>query len=61
MGSKLIQVLAFILAVIIGVALANFWAMIRPADDLFTVIGVGIIGMIAAFTSLYFLTKGSGG
>jgi asparagine N-glycosylation enzyme membrane subunit Stt3 len=61
MASKFVKVLAFIFAVIIGVGLANFWMTLRPEDDFMIVIGVGVVGTLAAFTSLYFLTKGSGG
>ncbi len=61
MSSKFIKVLAFIFAAVIGVGLANFWTTLRPEDDFMTVLGVGIVGTLASFTSLYFLTKGSGG
>ncbi len=61
MASKIVKVFAFILAVVIGFGLANFWMTLRPDDDFMIVIGVGVVGTLAAFVSLYFLTKGSGG
>ena len=50
-----------IFSLIIGGGIAYFWTQLRPDDDFNTLLGVGIVGTIASFISLYFLTKGSGG
>lgn len=61
MASKFVKVLAGIFSIIFGVGIAYFWQTLRPDDSFDIVIGVGIVGVIASFISVYFLTKGSGG
>lgn len=55
------MVLVGIVALVIAYAFVNFWPTLRPGDDQTTVILVGVVTFFAAFISLYFMTKGSGG
>jgi len=61
MGKGWLKVLVFIVSLAIGYGLTVYWQQLRPADDSNTVITVGVVGFVASFISLYFMTKGGGG
>ncbi|HLD59780.1 MAG TPA: hypothetical protein VI912_02210 [Candidatus Bilamarchaeaceae archaeon] len=61
MGKGWLKVLVFIVSLAIGYGLTVYWQQLRPADDPNTVITVGVVGFVASFISLYFMTKGGGG
>ncbi|MBN2478447.1 hypothetical protein JXB01_04115 [Candidatus Micrarchaeota archaeon] len=54
---KPLTIFKFILGIIIGVGLAYFWSVLRPADPFEWLAGVGISGGLAAFVVLYFMGK----
>ena len=56
----LVNVLKALIAIAIGVGLAYFWSTLRPDETIEILVGVGAVGAIAAFTSLYFMGKGQG-
>lgn len=60
MGSTLLNVVLFIIAIGIGGGIA-YLAGQNLNFDLNTQIIVGIVMTLSVFTSLYFMTKGSGG
>ncbi|MFA6530692.1 MAG: hypothetical protein WCT31_03090 [Candidatus Micrarchaeia archaeon] len=61
MASTIVKVGSAILAIIGGAGLAIFWQDLRPDDEFMTVVGVGVVAAVCIFTSLFYLTKGSGG
>lgn len=50
-----------IIAIAIGVGMAYLWSQLRTGDEEIMIWGVGAVTTLAAFVSLYFLTKGGGG
>lgn len=60
MAKTFVKVIVAILSVALGYGLFNFWNILRPNDDFMTQVGVGLVGFITSFISLYFLTKGGG-
>jgi ABC-type thiamin/hydroxymethylpyrimidine transport system permease subunit len=59
MASGIIKVAAAVLAIIAGIGLTLFYKQNYPATSTNTLILMGIGVTIAAFVSLYFMTKSS--
>ena len=60
MGNGLMNAVRVILAIVVGAGMAYFWSTLRPNESFEILLGVGIVAMLAAFTSLYFMGKGQG-
>lgn len=53
-----VEVARALLAVIVGAAVAYFWSMTRPGDDITIVVGVGIVSIAVLFVLLKSIGKG---
>ncbi|MDD5022960.1 MAG: hypothetical protein PHU63_02215 [Candidatus ainarchaeum sp.] len=58
--SGAITVVKGLVSICIGAGLAYFWSTLNPNDSMEILIGVGAIGALASFVSLYFMGKGQG-
>ncbi len=56
----LLGVIRGIAAIVIGAGLAYFWSTLRPEDAFEILLGVGFVGALASFTTLYFMGKSGG-
>ncbi|MFH2106670.1 MAG: hypothetical protein ABII22_05375 [Candidatus Micrarchaeota archaeon] len=61
MAKGFLRVVLALISIGIGYGLTIYWQSLRPGDDSNTVLIIGVVGAIASFTCLHFLTKGSGG
>ena len=60
MAKTFLRVIVGIIAIGFGAGFAYFWSTLNPADDIWTLVGVGAVVALASFSCMYFLTKGSG-
>ncbi len=58
--STLINIVKAIISIGIGMGIAYFWSTLRPYDEFNVLLGVGTVGALASFITLYFMGKGQG-
>ena len=61
MAGTLFNILIAVLAIVIGVGVTLFYDSIIPGTEQLTLVGIAVVMTLAAYISLYFMTKSRGG
>lgn len=60
MAGTFMKIIIFIASLIVGVGVTLFYDSIIKGTDQLTLIGIGLVMTLAAYTSFYFMSKSRG-